>query len=228
MKRFAAVLALLLSPFFVTATYSAEDTPHFEVVSEYIRSLGAVHNIQKIAKKENEQDKEPVAKLMSAIRSSTRMKLELTASISALKAMRLKEPFENVLPNTINAYESKIELHDHLIKIAETLLGGPKPGVNFSELAAVMPKITATMEYIDESIFQSMVLVFALLIDEKPDSQGHMSHLNISKAQRQKLISNIDSYFGQSLNKKDKNWTVSAAALLKAYLQKNYKCTDEW
>ena len=91
-----------------------------------------------------------------------------------------------------------------------------------------MPEITAALEYIDESIFQSMVLVFALLIDEKPDSKGHMSHLNITKAQRQKLIENINVLFGESLDKQNKNWTVSSAALLKSYLLKDYKCIDEW
>jgi hypothetical protein len=91
-----------------------------------------------------------------------------------------------------------------------------------------MPEITATFEYIDESIFQMMVLVFALLIDEKPDSEGHMSHLSITKAQRQTLIDNINYLFGESLDKQNKNWTVSSAALLKSYLLKDYKCIDEW
>jgi hypothetical protein len=73
-----------------------------------------------------------------------------------------------------------------------------------------------------------MVLVFALLIDEKPDSEGHMSHLDITKAQRQRLIDNINGLFGESLDKENKNWIVSSASLLKAYLLKDYKCTDEW
>jgi hypothetical protein len=38
---------------------------------------------------------------------------------------------------------------------------------------------------------------------------------------------NINGSFGESLNKKDKNWTVGSAALLKAYLLKDYKCADE-
>jgi hypothetical protein len=73
-----------------------------------------------------------------------------------------------------------------------------------------------------------MVLVFALLIDEKPDSEGHMSHLNITKAQRQKLIDNINDLFGERVDKENKTWTVSSASLLKAYLLKDYKCIDEW
>ena len=166
---------------------------------------------------------------MSAIRNSTRVKLELNASISALKRMKLKKPFETLLPTTIQFYKQKVDLHNELITIAKMLLDQtPKPGIDYSKMVARMPEITAALEYIDESIFQSMVLVFALLIDEKPDSEGHMSHLNITKAQRQKLIDNINSLFGERLDKTNKNWTVSSAALLKSYLSKDYRCTDEW
>jgi hypothetical protein len=91
-----------------------------------------------------------------------------------------------------------------------------------------MPEITATFEYVDESIFQMMPLVFGLLIDEKPDNEGHMSHLNITKDQRRYFINTIDAYFGKNLDEQNKNWTVSSAALLKSYLLKNYKCVDEW
>lgn len=209
-----------------------KDTPHYDVVKEYIRSLGAIHNIQQTAEREFQDDKrkedKAIGKMMSVIRSSTRLKLELRASIGALEGIKLKEPFETLLPTTIYKYKQKIELHDEIITIAKAFLSGPQPGADYSKMTGRMPEITATLEYIDESIFQSMVLVFALLIDEKPDSQGHMSHLNITKAERQKLIDNINSSFGESLNKKNKNWTVSSAALLKAYLLKDYKCKDEW
>jgi len=72
-----------------------------------------------------------------------------------------------------------------------------------------------------------MVLVFALLIDQQPDNEGHMSHLNITKAERQKLLDSINGLFGESLDKKNQNWIVSSASLLKGYLLKDYKCIDE-
>jgi hypothetical protein len=220
-----ALLSLLLA----SAAFSAEDTPHFDVVSEYIRSLGTVHNIQLASKKEMAEDKDNlIGRLMSGIRSSTRMKLELSTSIGALERMTLKEPFETLIPTTIHWYQEKIKLHDETISIAKAFISGPKPGVDYSAMTARMPEITANIEFIDESIFKSMVLVFALLIDMKPDEKGQMSHLNITKAQREKLINDINTSFSSSLNEKNKNWTVSSAALLKAYLQKDYKCIDEW
>ncbi len=223
------IILMLLLPLFLACYAHAQaknDTAHYDVVAEYIRSLGAIHRIQQTASKELEEgDKDnPIKKLMDGIRSSTRINLELNSSIYALKRMTLKKPFDELIPNTISSYQAKIELHKQVIEISEKFIDGatrPKQGVDYSKLAATMPKITATIEYIDESIFQSMVLVFALLIDDKPDSEGHMSHLSITKAQRQKLIDNINDIFGESLDKKNQNWTVSSAALLKTYLLKD-------
>ena len=153
-----------------------------------------------------EESPNPLSKLMAGIRSSTRFKLELSSSIGALKRMKLKKPFDELIPNTIYFYKNKIELYEETIKISKEFVDtAPRPDVDYSKMVARMPEITASIEYIDESIFQSMVLVFALLIDEKPDSEGHMSHLNITKAQRQKLIDNINDLFAESLDKENKN-----------------------
>ncbi|MFI5141804.1 MAG: hypothetical protein ACHQII_05565, partial [Bacteroidia bacterium] len=233
------VIFILLLPLLFTSDANAKEkyTPHYDVVYEYIRSLGAIHNIQQTASKEfqeskkNDADTSDIARqnVMDGIRSSTRFKLELHRSIAALKGMTLKKPFETLIPTTISFYEHKIELFDEATKISINFLDiVPKPEVDYSKMTARMPEITASIEYIDEGIFESMVLLFGLLIDEKPDSEGHMSHLNITKEQRKKLIDYIDALFAESLDNKNKNWTVSSAALLKGYLLKDYKCIDEW
>lgn len=232
MKYTPILIVLFLSISATSWAAGKNETSHYEVVDEYIRSLGSTYNLQQVANKDIEVDKKSddpaVAGLMSGIRNSTRVKLELNYSIQKLKGMNLDKPFDTLLPTTIDFYGKKHELHDDLIKIATNLLSGPKPGVDYGKMSAIMPQITAQVEYIDESIFQLMPMVFALLIDMKPDSEGHMSHLNISTTQKQKLIDSIKGYFGESLDQKDKNWTVSSAALLRAYLLKDYKCTDEW
>jgi hypothetical protein len=223
------IFTLLLCFLTCDAEAQTKDTPHYDVVAEYIRSLGAIHKIQQTAADESQKSKGDVLKIMlDAIRNGTRFKLELNASIGALERMNLKEPFETLLPNTIQCYKYKTELFGEMVEISKLLVDGvPKPDIDYTKITGRMPEITAQVEYIDESIFQSMPLVFALLIDEKPDKDGHMSRLNITKAQRKKLIDNINGSFGKSLNNKNKTWTVRSAALLKAYLLKDYKCADE-
>jgi hypothetical protein len=56
------------------------------------------------------------------------------------------------------------------------------------------------MDYVDHAIFEASPLIFATLIDQAPDANGKMSKLIITDAQRLKLVSNINSYFGKKLD----------------------------
>jgi hypothetical protein len=236
------VLVLLMMPFFFTCNSDAakkvkvkKETPHNEVVAEYIRSLSVVYQIQKTSMKEqaeNAEDPNPTQRVMDSIRNFTKLKYEMQVSINTLKNMHLKPPFETLIPTTIELYQRKYKLYDESLKTSKILVSGaPKPGVNYDKLLARAPEITAEAEINDETIFKLMPLVFALLIDEKPDDEGHMSHLTITKEQKQKYIESIDLAFGDIISEENQskmNWTVSSAYILKSYLQKDYKCLDEW
>ncbi len=112
--------------------------------------------------------------------------------------------------------------------MATTLLSGPKPGVDYGALTAEAPKITAGLEYIDRSLLQATPLIFATLIDNKPDKQGHMSRLSITRAERDKLVRDLQLGFGKKLDQDNQNLIVSSASVLRDYLaKKGYKCSDE-
>jgi hypothetical protein len=53
------------------------------------------------------------------------------------------------------------------------------------------------LEYIDHSLFQATPLIFATLIDPVLDANDHMSKLIITKAERKKLLAELNSYFGK-------------------------------
>ena len=237
MQKLMALLLLL--PFLIVQTADAKpkekpklnDTPSYDIAAEYIRSLSAVHFIQQSATNEPKGGGDDhIQSMMNAIRSFTRLKLELNASIGMLKGMRLKrELFDELIPSTIWIYKEKVKLYDEALKMSKMFVTAtPKPGVNYEKMAGRMPEITAQIEYLDETLFKSMVIVCGLLIDEKPDSEGHMSRLNISSEQRQSLIDRIDSSFGKSLNSKTMNYTAASAGMLKTFLQSGHKTTDEW
>jgi hypothetical protein len=90
-----------------------------------------------------------------------------------------------------------------------------------------LPKITAEIEYVDHSLFQATPLIFATLIDPIPDANNHVSKLIITKAQRKKLIDDLNSYFGKKMDTDQQNWIVSSASVLKGYLLKDYTASDE-
>jgi hypothetical protein len=208
-----------------TRPESNPETPHVEFVTEYIRELAAIQDIREAAESDLKQD--PQAVFSNCIHSSTLMQLELGSQISQLKRMRLDDPFSDLIPNIIEFYQDKIELWQQMIDVCSAFVGGPKPNVDYTKLGADMPKARAKLDFIDKALFEATPAIFMTLIDSKPDSNGHTSHLIITKAERADLIKQIDTDFGSKLDEKGANYTVSAAWVLKKGLQKDFKCSDD-
>jgi hypothetical protein len=142
--------------------------------------------------------------------------------------MTLNEPFNGLPTSIAEFYEQKIQIHHQLIKMASALIAGPKPGVDYGSLRADAPKLTATLEHIDRALFRATPLIFATLISDKPDKEGHMSRLRITRAERDKLVRSLQNSFGNRMDSEDQNYIVSSASVLRDYLsKKGYKCSDE-
>jgi hypothetical protein len=211
-----------------TAQPAKPETPHLEFVTEYIRELAAVEQIREAGEAENNQDKkDDKLPFSGAVHISTLFELELGSQVKMLKGMRLKEPFDFLIPSITAFYERKIVLWQRMGEISSAFIGGPKDGVDYGKLAAEMPKIRAELDFIDQSLFEATPGVFATLIDTKADSKGHANHLIITKEEKAGLISKLNDSFGAKLDQKDQNYTVSAASVLKGYLNKDFKCSDE-
>lgn len=202
------------------------ETPHLEFVTEYIRELAAIEQVRDSAESDPKQD-DPQSTFTNAIHAGTLMQLELESQKRQLNRMRLDDPFNDLIPGITNFYQDKIELWQQLIDICSAFVGGPKPNVDYTKLAAEMPKIRAKLEFIDKALFEATPAIFTTLIDPKPDSKGNASHLLITKAERDDLIQQIDTDFGPKLDEKGANYTVSAAWVLKKGLQKDFKCSDD-
>jgi hypothetical protein len=201
------------------------ETPHLEFVTEYIHELAAIEDIRESGEKELKDD--PQATFTGCIHSATLMQLELASQSSQLKQMRLEDPFNELIPNIVEFYQEKIGLWKQLSDICGAFVGGPKPNVDYDTLATDMPKVRAKLDFIDKALFEASPAVFLTLVDMKPDSQGHASHLIITKAERKKLIETIDTAFGSKLDEKGANYGVTSAWILKQGLQKDYKSSDD-
>ena len=126
----------------------AAETSRLQFVTEYIRELGANENMRALAEKDMA---EAGADTPSAIiRSSTRIIFELTSEVGLLKDITLDGQFADVPKNIAEFYQHKIEAHQGMIKMAEALIAGPKPGVDYDAIAAEAPKLTATVYRPDE------------------------------------------------------------------------------
>jgi len=190
--------------------------------------LAAVERIRAAGEEENNQDKkDDKLPFASAVHTSTLFELELGSQVKMLKGMRLNAPFDELIPNITAFYERKIALWRRMREISSAFIGGPTEGVDYGKLAAEMPTIRGELDFIDQSLFEATAGVFATLIDMKADSKGHASHLIITKEDKARLISKLNDSFSAKLDQKDQNYTVSAAAVLRDYLNKDFKCSDE-
>jgi hypothetical protein len=201
------------------------ETPHLQFVSEYIREISAIENIRTTCLKEQKEGNQNV--FIGSIHCSTAMQLELRSQVRMLNDMHLKGQFDTLIPSLVVFYQDEIELHQRLIDISENFVGGPKSGVDYDKLAAEVPKLRAKLEYAEQSVFEATPLIFATLIDMRPDSQNHVSHLIISKEERSSLLDRINTDFGDSLDAKDPNFNVASASVLRDILLKEYKCSDD-
>lgn len=169
-----------------TAPPKAE-TPHLLFVKEYVREMISDEDLKASAQKELADAKSVNEQLSTGIYFSKSMQLELRSQIGVLNGIRLNAPYDDLTANLIAFYQQEIGLHQTLIDLNTAFMEGPKPGVDYSAMAAKIPQIRAELESVQKGVFEAAALVFMTIIDLKPDSQGHASHLVITKADKSDL-----------------------------------------
>jgi hypothetical protein len=221
----AALALTVASMFLATPAHAAENT-HLRFVSEYIRELAENETSRERAEKEMVN---PDDRLPAIVRNGTRIMLQLRSQISMMKRMTLQGQLANLPGMITKLYQQKIEVQAEAVQAAKALLTGPKPGVDYSALVARAPELTAAMNHLDHTLFEATPLVFASLIDQQPDRQGHLSRLTITLAERGNLVRSLQISFGQKMEQKgDQGYLVGSATVLRDYLTKQgYKCSDE-
>jgi len=204
------------------------ETPHFNVVKEYVRELIEDEDLKTTGEKELSEAKTPNEQFSAGIYYSKSTQLALRSQIHMLQAMHLNAPFDALIPSLIGFYQQQIDLNQRLIDISGKFLAGPREGVDYQALAAKVPEIRAELDDSRKSVFQAAALLFMTLIDQKPDSQGHLSHLLITKAEKADLQQQLEIMLkNEPDDKGDHDYYISAAMVLRGGLQKGHKCADE-
>jgi hypothetical protein len=203
------------------------ETPHIDVVKEYVRELIEAEALKTNGEKELSEAKTLNERFSAGIYYSKSTQLELRSEIRMLQGMHLNDPFDTLIPSLVAFYGDQIRLHQQLIDISDKFLGGPKEGVDYQALGAKVPEIRAELDDSRKSVFQAAALVFMTLIDQKPDSQGHVSHLVITRAEKAELQEQLDLMLKNEPDKGDHDYYISAAMVLRGGLQKGHKCADD-
>jgi len=203
------------------------EAPHLDFVKEYVRELLEDENLKTSGEKELSEAKSHTEKFSTGIYFSKSVQLELRSQINILKSMRLDTPYEELIPNLIAFYQDEIDLHQSLIEIGTKFLEGPKPGVDYSALAAKMPQLRAELDGVQKAVFEATPLIFMTLINPKADSQGHVSHLLITKAEKNDLQDQLEILLKGQSDEGDHDYYISSAMVLRSAFLKGHKCADE-
>jgi hypothetical protein len=229
MKILGIVSSVLLATSALGQDAKPVETPPLAFVTEYVRQLAQIEDTR--AQLEQEYKKAakegPQAAMREAIYVSTRVQLELRDQIGRLQGIHLGKEFDFIVPGIINFDEQKIELHQRIIAIAEAFVEGPKPDVDYGKLSAEMPKVRAELDQTDHNLMEIIPGVLMTLVDKRPDSKGHCSHLLITKAEAAKLLADLQTYFGAKLEEKNPPYLVGSAQIMKAGLLKQWKYADD-
>jgi hypothetical protein len=209
-----------------TPTHKPE-TPHLPFVKEFVRELVEDEGLATSSLKELNGAQTPNEKFSAGIYFSKSTQLELRSQIAMLKSMHLNDPFDTLIPTLIAFYQQEIELHQQLIEISSKFLAKPKPSVDYAALEAKVPQIRAELDDVRKGLFDAAPLIFMSLVDMKPDSQNHVNHLIITKAEKADLQDQLSILLKDVPDKGDHDYYISAAMILRAGLQKDYKCADD-
>lgn len=239
MRRLWPVLLLCASAFSQQTGHSAgqsrpihaskpkPETSHLRFVNEYVRELMEAESLKQHGEKELNEAKTLNEKFSSGIYFSKSTQLELRSEIGVLKSMHLNGSFDSLIPTLIASYERQIQLHQTLIDIGGNFVAGPREGVDYQALAAKVPEIRAELDDARKIVFDMAAFVTMSLLDMKEDSQGHVSHLTITKVEKSALQDQLNIMLKEVPEQGDHDYYISAAMVLRAGLQKGHKCADE-
>ena len=203
---------------------AATSTGPFEFMKEYIRELGSLEAIRARAEKDS---KTKTPDFAACIRNTESWMLELKSDINMMARTHLKRADHKDIPALIaSTYRTKLEALKQLSSVCTEFYKGPKKAIAYKALAAEMPKISARAASADETILQGSILAFFTLISDKPDSHNHMSHLVITREQRDELLADLKREFPPELEPEKSNFNYQTAKIYQEKLLE-YKMSDE-
>src|SRR5471032_370959 len=233
---------MLLAHFIFAAVFSlsnysyAESVAHterYELARTFVEELVGMHQAEVLMNRDlkaiPQNSDRTQATMIAIVRNGTRTRMRLNVTIRLLQQIEpVDKNFESLISYLINMYGRKEQLYAEMVDAGKTMLAGEKPGVDYGVLVGRMPEVRAQLEFVDESIFKAVPMLGMLMVSDKPDSKGHLSHFAITRKEAQEIISMIQIGFGKSLDAKEQNWTTSSASILRTYLRdKGFKYSDD-
>ena len=124
---------------------------------------------------------------------------------------------------SLRPMNTKSNLVEKDSEITGAFIGGPKKGVDYTKLAAEMPKIGAELEFIDQSLFEAAPNVFANTCRYEGRFQRTCQPPSYYERAEGSVDSKLNDSFGAKLDQKNQNYTVSAATVLRGLSEQRFQ-----
>src|SRR5271166_4495239 len=116
----AVSLAFVVLSIAQAAFAETENTPPFELVTEYIRELGTLERLRSRAE-EDTVGKSPQEKFLACINYGTASRLELQSQIQILSRMNASAQFQVFLLNANLFKKAEIDIFDRMVSGCSTM-----------------------------------------------------------------------------------------------------------
>lgn len=200
-----------------------------DLVKEFIRECERLYHFQQMAKDDFVEDTSSTGKIMTSIRVGAEAVTEMSVSVRTLNRMQLSGQANDLRTLLVQMDSDRIATLQDSVAISKKLFSAPEPGVNYGALMALMPKVTAEIDKIDQLMFKmSQALALSLLDPKRIDPDGEMRHLIVTRQERASLIKEIDLSFGKDLDDEHPSYIVASGWAIKLILTKpGNKSADE-
>jgi len=201
-----------------------------EFISAYVGQLGQQQALKARIPLDLRNPAAPQLKECTA--GSIALSANLHKDGEALKAMSLTGDLAKMVPTLVNLYESKAVQNLQYGAICSTMSQSPAGSSAYLGAAGAAPAVLAHIAATDRVIFQGMPLIAASLLPPGSDIRNPKTHLTITKAQRLKLVSDIDKAFDTGKHPlpseigPNSDIILGSAAILRAFLS-DRKGVDE-
>ena len=222
MNRVTSLVAIVCISLFPSAR--ARETSAVQFVSEYIREFGAIERIR--LAEEHEFQSPHQSMLVTCIESGNRYRREIAQQMTRMRDMSVLPPSQALPGRLVDLYGRKLELYAEVVNACAALKTAASTDVSYLEVMSVVSRYNAKLDTIDRSLFETSSEAYSTLLNRQPGAHDTPRRLDITAAEKQALLRQIDLEFGAELQDDQQTYIVNAATVIRNAIRV-HKASDE-
>jgi hypothetical protein len=212
MKRvtwLAAIVCVIALP-----SLRAQETSPLQFVTEYLREFSAIEHIRLAEEREFQAASQSM--LSICIASGNHYRREIADQMTRMGHVSVPPPSQNLPSLLVDLYGRKLELYTQVVAACSALQAGGAPSnASYLEVMSVVSRYNAKVDSIDHSLFQTSTEAYSTLLDRPSGPHDDPRRLQITMAQKQALLHQIDLEFGNELQDDQQTYLVNAATVIR-------------